>query len=62
VIAAGNASQFSDGAGACIVMDEALASKRGLAPWAASLALRLRGGLEPDEMVWGLDFMPYPSY
>lgn len=32
VIAAGNASQFSDGAGACVIMDSALASRRGLTP------------------------------
>ncbi|MCL4773957.1 MAG: acetyl-CoA C-acyltransferase, partial [Burkholderiaceae bacterium] len=32
VIAAGNASQFSDGAGACVVMDARLAEKRGLKP------------------------------
>ncbi|MEY4362947.1 MAG: hypothetical protein RLZZ24_299, partial [Pseudomonadota bacterium] len=32
VISAGNASQFSDGAGACVVMDEAVASKKGLKP------------------------------
>ena len=30
LISAGNASQFSDGAGACVVMSEALAEKRGL--------------------------------
>jgi acetyl-CoA C-acetyltransferase len=30
VIAAGNASQFSDGGGACIVMDEKVAEKKGL--------------------------------
>ena len=32
VITAGNASQFSDGAGACVVMDEKLAEKRGMKP------------------------------
>jgi acetyl-CoA C-acetyltransferase len=32
VISAGNASQFSDGAGACVVMDAKLAEKRGLKP------------------------------
>jgi acetyl-CoA C-acetyltransferase len=49
VVAAGNASQFSDGAGACVVMDAALAEKRGLKPLG-----RFRGfaiaGCEPDEM------------
>jgi acetyl-CoA C-acetyltransferase len=49
VIAAGNASQFSDGAGACIVMDEALASKRGLAPLGRFVGFAV-AGLEPDEM------------
>ena len=32
VISAGNASQFSDGAGACVLMDSALAAQRGLTP------------------------------
>ena len=32
LITAGNASQFSDGGGACVVMDEALAEKKGLKP------------------------------
>ena len=32
VISAGNASQFSDGAGACVLMSADLAAKRGLAP------------------------------
>jgi acetyl-CoA C-acetyltransferase len=32
VIAAGNASQFSDGAGACVLMSAELAAKRGLRP------------------------------
>jgi acetyl-CoA C-acetyltransferase len=32
VISAGNASQFSDGAGACVVMSAELAAKRGLQP------------------------------
>lgn len=32
VISAGNASQFSDGAGACVVMSADLAAKRGLSP------------------------------
>ncbi|NCV59334.1 MAG: acetyl-CoA C-acyltransferase, partial [Betaproteobacteria bacterium] len=49
VIAAGNASQFSDGAGACIVMDEALASKRGLEPLGRFVGFAI-AGLEPDEM------------
>ncbi|MCZ7558697.1 MAG: acetyl-CoA C-acyltransferase [Burkholderiaceae bacterium] len=49
VIAAGNASQFSDGAGACVVMDAKLAEKRGLKPlgWFRGFAV---AGCEPDEM------------
>jgi acetyl-CoA C-acetyltransferase len=49
VIAAGNASQFSDGAGACVVMDEALAEKRGLKPLGRFLGFAV-AGCEPDEM------------
>jgi acetyl-CoA C-acetyltransferase len=49
VISAGNASQFSDGAGACVVMDAKLAEKRGLEPlgWFRGFAV---AGCEPDEM------------
>ena len=39
-ITAGNASQLSDGASACVVMDAKLAEKRGLEPSASSAALR----------------------
>ena len=49
VIAAGNASQFSDGAGACVVMNEALAEKRGLKPLGRFLGFAV-AGCEPDEM------------
>ena len=49
VISAGNASQFSDGAGAVVVMDEALASKRGLQPLGRFLGFAV-AGCEPDEM------------
>jgi acetyl-CoA C-acetyltransferase len=49
VIAAGNASQFSDGAGACVVMSEALAAKRGLKPLGRFLGFAV-AGCEPDEM------------
>jgi acetyl-CoA C-acetyltransferase len=49
LITAGNASQLSDGASACVVMNAKLAEKRGLEPLGA-----LRGfavaGTEPDEM------------
>lgn len=48
-IAAGNASQFSDGGGACIVMDEALAERRGLEPLGRFLGFAV-AGCEPDEM------------
>jgi acetyl-CoA C-acetyltransferase len=49
VIAAGNASQFSDGAGACVVMSESLAAKRGLRPLGRFLGFAV-AGCEPDEM------------
>ncbi|RPE70734.1 acetyl-CoA C-acetyltransferase [Tibeticola sediminis] len=49
VIAAGNASQFSDGAGACVVMDEKLAEKKGLQPLGRFLGFAV-AGCEPDEM------------
>ena len=48
-ISAGNASQFSDGAGACVVMDEALAQRRGLKPLGRFLGFAV-AGCEPDEM------------
>ena len=49
LISAGNASQFSDGAGACVVMNEALAQKKGLAPLGRFLGFAV-AGCEPDEM------------
>ncbi|HEY6099895.1 MAG TPA: acetyl-CoA C-acyltransferase, partial [Anaeromyxobacter sp.] len=49
VIAAGNASQFSDGASACVVMDAKLAEKRGLQPLGIFRGLAV-AGCEPDEM------------
>jgi acetyl-CoA C-acetyltransferase len=48
-IAAGNASQFSDGASACVVMDGKLAEKRGLAPLGIYRGFEVVG-CEPDEM------------
>ncbi|HEY5861908.1 MAG TPA: acetyl-CoA C-acyltransferase [Casimicrobiaceae bacterium] len=48
-IAAGNASQFSDGAAACVVMSDAAAAKRGLAPMGVFRAFAV-AGCEPDEM------------
>lgn len=49
VITAGNASQFSDGAGACVVMDAKLAEQRGLAPLGVFRGFAV-SGCEPDEM------------
>ena len=49
LITAGNASQYSDGAGACVVMDETLAEKRGLKPLGRFLGFAV-AGCEPDEM------------
>ena len=49
LISAGNASQFSDGAGACVLMDEKLAEQRGLKPLGRFLGFAVAGG-EPDEM------------
>ena len=49
VIAAGNASQFSDGAAACIVMDAQTASKKGLTPLGIFRGFAV-AGCEPDEM------------
>ena len=48
-ITAGNASQLSDGASACVVMDGALASRRGLEPLGIYRGLVV-AGCEPDEM------------
>ncbi len=49
LISAGNASQFSDGAGACVVMNEDMAAKRGLKPLGRFLGFAV-AGCEPDEM------------
>ena len=49
VIAAGNASQFSDGAAACVVMDAKLAERRGIAPLGVFRGFTV-AGCEPDEM------------
>jgi len=48
-IAAGNASQFSDGASVCVVMDSKLAEKRGLQPLGIFRGFAV-AGCEPDEM------------
>jgi len=49
VVAAGNASQFSDGAAACVVMDAKVASTRGLQPLGIFRGFAV-AGCEPDEM------------
>jgi len=49
VISAGNASQFSDGAGAVVVMNEKLAEQRGMKPLGRFLGFAV-AGCEPDEM------------
>ncbi len=48
-IAAGNASQLSDGASVSVLMDGALAEKRGLEPLGAYRGIAV-AGCEPDEM------------
>jgi acetyl-CoA C-acetyltransferase len=48
-ITAGNASQLSDGASACVVMDAKLAERKGLQPLGIFRGLAV-AGLEPDEM------------
>ena len=49
VITAGNASQFSDGSSACVVMDAKLAEKRGMKPLGIFRGFAV-AGCEPDEM------------
>jgi acetyl-CoA C-acetyltransferase len=49
VISAGNASQFSDGASAVVVMDAKLAEKRNLSPLGIFRGFTV-AGCEPDEM------------
>jgi acetyl-CoA C-acetyltransferase len=49
LISAGNASQFSDGGGACVIMNETLAEKKGLKPLGRFLGFAV-AGCEPDEM------------
>jgi acetyl-CoA acetyltransferase family protein len=48
-ITAGNASQLSDGASACVVMDGKLASQRGIEPLGIFRGFAV-AGCEPDEM------------
>ncbi|AJK46826.1 acetyl-CoA C-acyltransferase [Burkholderia plantarii] len=49
VITAGNASQFSDGASACVVMNAKLAEREGLQPLGIFRGFAV-AGCEPDEM------------
>ena len=49
LISAGNASQFSDGGGAVVVMDETVAERKGLTPLGRFLGFAV-AGCEPDEM------------
>ena len=49
LVTAGNASQLSDGSAAVVVMEAALAAKRGLAPLGRYVGMAV-AGTEPDEM------------
>lgn len=49
IITAGNASQLSDGASACVVMDSTLAEQKGLNPLGRYVGMAV-AGTEPDEM------------
>jgi len=55
VIAAGNASQFSDGASACVVMSDRAAAKSGARPLGIFRGFAV-AGCEPDEMGVGPAF------
>ena len=48
-ITAGNASQMSDGASACVLMDSKLAENRGVEPLGIYRGIAV-AGCEPDEM------------
>ena len=49
VVTAGNASQLSDGASACVIMEAAMAEKRGLDPLGRYVGMAV-AGTKPDEM------------
>ena len=49
LISAGNASQFSDGGGACVVVSSQYAERKGLTPLGRFLGFAV-AGCEPDEM------------
>ncbi len=48
-VTGGNASQLSDGASACVVMEAGLAARRGLAPLGRYVGMAVAGA-QPDEM------------
>jgi acetyl-CoA C-acetyltransferase len=48
-VTAGNASQLSDGAAACVVMEAGMAQRRGLAPLGRYIGMAV-AGVKPDEM------------
>jgi acetyl-CoA C-acetyltransferase len=52
VITAGNASQLSDGASACVLMDSSLAARRGLSPLGVYRGIAV-AGCAPEEMGLG---------
>jgi acetyl-CoA C-acetyltransferase len=49
VVSAGNASQLSDGASACVLMERSLAERRGLSPLGIYRGMAV-AGCEPEEM------------
>ncbi len=49
MITAGNASQLSDGASACVIMEAGVAAERGLTPLGRYVGMAV-AGTEPDEM------------
>jgi acetyl-CoA C-acetyltransferase len=49
MITAGNASQLSDGASACVIMEAGMAAQRGLKPLGRYVGMSV-AGTEPDEM------------
>jgi len=49
VVTAGNASQLSDGASACVIMEASLAERRGLEPLGRYVGMAV-AGTRPDEM------------
>jgi len=49
VVTAGNASQFSDGGGACVLVSDSYAQQKGLKPLGRFLGFAV-AGCEPDEM------------